>query len=380
MHIVFLNVTGNLGGAERVLLTLLRELRRLRPEFTLTVIAGDSGPLLGSVRALGCHAELLPLPEQLKALGDWNAGGRLNIAWQLAVNLPKVLRYRALLRRRLRALRPDVVQTNGFKMHVLGALACTTTAKLIWHIHDFVSNRVVMKTLLRRFSAHPDMIVAISETVASDVRLTVRAPANVRTILNSVDLSRPAVFAATNGPLRIGLVATFAKWKGHRDFLAALALLPKNLNWQGFIVGAEVYARAASQYTESELRNMVAELGLTEKLEFTGFLADPAPFLETLDIVVHASTQPEPFGLVIAEGMAAGRAVVTSSDSIVTHGENGFVFGMRDAAVLAQALETLARDPALRQRLGQAARQTAEQKFQPERMAQQFLDLYEARA
>ncbi len=359
------------------MLTLLRQLRRLRPSWTLTVIAGDTGPLLDAVRALGCQADLLPLPEQLKALGDWGAGGKLSMAWQLALSVPKVLQYRARLSQKLCALRPDVVQTNGFKMHVLGALAATEP---IWHVHDFVSSRLAMKTLLRRLSHRPRAIVAISETVASDLRKIVRVPASVRTILNSVDLSQTPSYAASAGPVRIGLVATFAKWKGHRDFLKALALLPKDLEWQGFIVGGEVYARAASQYSESELRAMAAELGLTEKLEFTGFLREPAAFLETLDIVVHASTEPEPFGLVIAEGMAAGRAVVTSSDNLITHGENGFVFAIRNAAALAQALETLARDPALRQRLGQAARQTAEHQFEPQRMAKQFIELYEARA
>ncbi len=363
-----------------MLLTLLRELRRLRPDWTLTVIAGDSGPLLNSVRALGCHAESLPLPEQLKALGDWGAVGKLSMAWQLAASLPKVLQYRAVLRRKLRALQPGLVQTNGFKMHVLGAMACPSTARLIWHVHDFVSNRVAMKTLLRRFAGRPESVVAISETVASDLRHTLGAHANVHTILNSVDLSRRPVPTATNGPIRIGLVATFARWKGHRDFIAALALLPKNLDWRGYIVGGEVYARTASQYTESELRTVAEALGLMEKVEFTGFLPDPAPFIDALDIVVHASTEPEPFGLVIAEGMAAGRAVVTTSDSLVTHRENGFVFASGSPAALAQALEELARDPALRLRLGNAARQTAEQRFQPERMARQFLELYEARA
>src|SRR5207247_439443 len=54
------------------------------------------------------------------------------------------------------------------------------------------------------------------------------------------------------------------------------------------------------------------EVSNTDRVGFTGFLDDPASAMRALDIVVHASTQPEPFGLVIAEGMACGRAVIAS--------------------------------------------------------------------
>lgn len=378
LHIVFLNVTGSLGGAERVLLILLRELRRLRPGWQLTVITGDTGPLLESVRELGCHAECLPMPEAFKALGDWGVRSKVALLQQVARAVPAALRYRAALGNKLRALDPAVVQTNGFKMHVMGSLACPATARLIWHLHDFVSNRVAMKNLLRWLSGRPAAVVAISESVAKDLVHVIRNSGKVRIIWNSVSLERSFLQPSAGGDIRIGLVSTFARWKGHQVFLQALALLPKDLAWLGFIVGGEVYSRAASQYTEAELRHNAAELGLLDRLEFTGFLADPAAFIQSLDIVVHASTEPEPFGLVIAEGMAAGKPVITSSDSIVTDRVNGFVCARGDATALAVALTELARDPALRSRLGSAARATAEQRFQPERMAREFIELYEA--
>ncbi len=362
-----------------MLLTLLNELRRLRPEWRLSVIAGDTGPLLDAVHALGCHAECLPMTGVLKALGDWGVTGKLGLVRQLALAMPAILRYRATLQRRLQGMAPRVVQTNGFKMHVMGSLACPATARLIWHVHDFVSTRTAMKTLLRSLSRRPVAIVAISESVSTDLRQVVLVPGKVRTIWNSIALDRG--FDASLTPereIRIGLVATFARWKGHEVFLNALAKLSRDFPWRAFIVGGEVYSRSSSQYSECELREKVADLRLQQRIEFTGFLADPAPFVRSLDIVVHASTEPEPFGLAIAEGMAAARAVVTSSDSLITHGVNGFVFASGDTAALARAMEVLARDPALRARLGTAARATAEQRFQPERMAREFIELYEA--
>ena len=374
---MFLNVTGSLGGAERVLLTLLRELRRLRPDWQLTVLAGDAGPLIAAIEGLGCEAHVLPLGEKLNALGDWGTVGKAGLLRKIAGALPQAFRYRSALCRTLRELSPDVVQTNGFKMHVLGAMACPKRARLVWHVHDFVSSRTAMKQLLRWFSGRPDTVAAISAAVAKDLLSVLKEPRKIRTIWNSVELA-PVKSIAPHEGVKIGLVATFARWKGHDVFLRSLALLPTELPWRGFIVGGEVYRRAGSQWTERELRALANQLGIESRVEFNGFLLDPAPFVGTLDVVVHASTEPEPFGLAIAEAMAEGRAVATSSESIVTDGVDGFVHRRGDAAGLALALERLVRDPELRTRLGAAARQTAEERFQPERMAQEFIALYEA--
>ena len=349
MHIVFLNVTGSLGGAEQVLLTLIRALRKLRPDWRFTVVMGDAGPLAEAITAAGGAPEVLPFPDGLKALGDWGVVSKWGLGLRLAGAVPAVLRYRAALRQRLLSLAPDVVQTNGFKMHLMGALACPRNVRLIWHVHDFVSTRAAMKTLLRWCSGRPQAVAAISTSVAADWKSVVRYPARVRTIWNAIDLDRFSP-SPTHGA-RIGLVATFARWKGHEVFLHALSMLPRDLDWQAAIIGGEVYSRSASQFSEAELRQLCERLGLAAKVEFSGFLADPAALIGTLDIVVHASTEPEPFGLVIAEGMAAGKAVVTSSETLVTDGVDGLLHKRGDAVSLAGALERLLRDADLRARL-----------------------------
>ena len=72
------------------------------------------------------------------------------------------------------------------------------------------------------------------------------------------------------------------------------------------------YATNGSQYSLSELRELAKELGVSHRVGFTGFVDEPAAALRSLDIVVHASTEPEPFGLAIAQGMACGRAVIAT--------------------------------------------------------------------
>lgn len=361
------------------MLVLLRALRKERPSWTLQVISGDDGPLTEAVRKLGCRVSVLPYPARLKQLGDWGAGGRVRLAYRLACAMPGVLSYAGRLRKMLRDFAPDAVQTNGFKMHILGALACPACAKLIWHIHDFVQSRPAMRLLLRCYSGRANAIVAISPAVADDVRGIVRHRERVLTILNAIDLGRfSPCKKAEAGAVRIGLIATFARWKGHEVFLRALALLPRRLEWQAIVAGGAVYRTAGSQYSEQELRKLAASLGIGARVEFTGFLADPAPLLRSLDIAVHASTEPEPFGLAIAEAMAAGKAVVASSADMIDPGVNGLLHERGDTAGLHRALEQLANDPGLRERLGANARETAERLFRPERLAEEFLSLYGA--
>jgi glycosyltransferase involved in cell wall biosynthesis len=187
---------------------------------------------------------------------------------------------------------------------------------------------------------------------------------------------------ADDGVVRVGLVATFARWKGHRTFLEALAMLPPSLSVRGYVVGGPVYETERSQVTLDELRAEAATLGLGSRIGFTGFVPDSAPAIRALDIVVHASTDPEPFGLVIAEAMACGKAVVASESGgaaeLVTSGIDTLVHAPGDARGLARRIEEMASDPALRRRLGHAARATAERCFARRRLASEFIAVYQS--
>jgi glycosyltransferase involved in cell wall biosynthesis len=102
--------------------------------------------------------------------------------------------------------------------------------------------------------------------------------------------------------------------------------------------------------------------------------------MRALDVVVHASTEPEPFGMVIAEAMGCGRAVVISgaggAAELVAEGIDGLSHPPGDHDALARCLDRLIDDGDLRARLGAAARATAERRFDPDRLAGQLVPLY----
>jgi glycosyltransferase involved in cell wall biosynthesis len=310
---------------------------------------------------------------------------------RLLATLPAAAGYVRRLRRAIVEIEPDLVHSNSLKMHLLAAWAAPRGVPVIWHLHDYVSARPLMSHLLPPHVRRCAAMIANSKSVADDARAAL-APARIFTVYNAVDLRRFAPHGrvldldalAGMGPLpegavRVGLVATMARWKGHVTFLEALAALPC-VPVRGYVVGGPVYQTTSSQYALDELRATAARLGLAERVGFTGFVADAAAAMRSLDIVVHASTAPEPFGLVIAEAMASARGVIASAAGgaaeLIDDGVNALGYSPGDVAALRGLIARAANDRGLRVRLGEAARASAERMFTRERMAAEVASIY----
>ena len=101
--------------------------------------------------------------------------------------------------------------------------------------------------------------------------------------------------------------------------------------------------------------------------------------MSELDILVHCSVTPEPFGQVVLEGMAAGLAVIATAAGgpaeLITGGVDGILTRPGDAGELAAALRRLQEDSGLRTQLGAAAQRRSSE-FTPERAAQQLLGVF----
>jgi glycosyltransferase involved in cell wall biosynthesis len=394
MRIAFLTVSAEMGGSERSLVELVRGLRRLNPDWTLDVVLPREGPLTGQLRQAGATPVILPMPPGLARLGESAGGGVAERGAALLGAAGAVTTYGRRLRALLRDLEADVIHSNGFKLHVIAARARPRGTPLVWHIHEYVTPRRLTTTLLRQSAGRVSAAVANSQSVARDLSEAVGPALPVTTIYNGIDLEEfspsgdeadldalAGCTPAAPGTVRIGLVATFGRWKGHDVFLRALAQLGSAIPFRAYIVGGAVYDTGGSQYSLDELRRMVDEAGLTGRVAFTGFVDRTAPVLRALDIVVHASTLPEPFGLAIAEGMACGRAVVVSAAGgaaeIVEAGRDALTHAPGDAGALAAALARLAGDAALRRTLGAAARASAVARFDALEFARAFGAFYE---
>jgi glycosyltransferase involved in cell wall biosynthesis len=400
MKIVFISSSEQVGGAERVMLDLFASLRAAEPSWTLHLIAPSEGALAADARRMGIGVTALAQPRTLARLGDAGAGGpagsvvgRVNLARRMLAASAPAARYVLRLRRVLRELSPDIVHANGFKAQLLASWSSPARVPVVWHVHDYVGCRPVASRLLQLSTRRCALVVANSRSVAEDARRALGGRVEVRTIYNAIDVERftPEGAAADldalaglapgeDGTVRVGLVATLARWKGHRTFLEALALVPASARVRGYVAGDAIYGTDGSQYRLEELRRMAAEFGVADRVGFTGFVADAPSLMRALDVVVHASTAPEPFGLVIAEAFACGRAVVASRAGgaleIIKEGCDALAHAPGDAAELAARIEKLATDAELRDTIGRRARETAVRRFDRARLASEWKPVY----
>ena len=391
MRIAFLSPSGQFGGAETSLREILGGLRTAAPGWELWLVLGQDGPLAEYARERGVRVIVAQFPRPLAQAGDAQASRGRVIASLAGASLGALL-YQRTLRRILSSISPDIIHSNGLKMHLLGALCRPPNAHLIWHIHDYVSARRSMRRLLALSQGACSLAIANSNSVAQDLKAI--APAlRIVTVYNAVDVDRyspagPRLDLDTccglppAGPetVRVGLVATFARWKGHKVFLQALGHLARKTNVRGYIVGGPIYQTGGSQWSMEELQQYVRQLGLEDRVGFTGFLTDTAAVMRSLDVVVHASTEPEPFGMVIIEAMACGKPVIVASAGgareIAKDGQIGGLHSPGDAEELKRQIERLARDEQLRFKAGRQGRQVAVDSFSGPCLMKRLLSIY----
>lgn len=389
---------GILGGAERALVEMVSSLVAHPSAPAVSVVVGTDGPLLPVLEAAGAQVRPLLLPNRLLELGDSGVGRRLEdlvaFGGRIASASAETLRFTLRLRALVAAEGAEVVHSNGMKMHALLPFLGSDAIRVL-HAHDFFSSRPVMARLLRAGAGRIDAVVAVSRAVAEDARDAL-ALDEVDVVYNAVDTdafspgaARPGYLEALAGrptdtpALRIGLVATWARWKGHGLFLEACAEVARahpGLLLRFFLIGGPLYQTAGSQWTEGELTALAAQVGLADHLYLVPFQREMPEVYRALDVVVHASTLPEPFGMTIAEAMSCGRATVVSAAGgareLYTDGADalGYPAGKKDA--LAAAISKLLSNEAVRRVVAAAARQTAVAKFSRRRLGSELLALY----
>ena len=400
--IVFVNPVGAIGGAERVLLTLFAALRNTQPNIQLHLIVGTDGLLVASAQELGVQVRILKLPDQVLQLGDSALKGNnqlragLMLLVRIAIALPAFMQYVVKFQKTIGEINPDLIHTNGIKSHLLTRLPGSKRVPVVWHIHDFYSSRPLMARVLRWASDRATGGIAISEAVAQDAIVTLpRLPIEV--IYNALDVNHfspgfsnlnrlDSPFNKLTSPvdtIRVGLVATFARWKGHDIFLKAADQVIRDrpeLNVHFYIVGGAIYQTQGSQFSESELRELAAVLQIEDNVDFIGFQQNIVDVYRWLDIVVHASTQPEPFGLAIIEAMACGKPVIVSqaggAAELFTHNYDAVSFQPNSPTALASRIQHLIDNPCLCKRLSENARNTVLKRFSHDRLGEQILTVY----
>jgi len=244
-----------------------------------------------------------------------------------------------VLRVAKRAQRHDLIYANSQKAFVVGALAAMLTGrKLVWRLRDVLEPAQFgwllckLVVLLANFKA--GSVIANSKATG---QAFVAAGGRARLVLVAYPGFDPAPFdavtpeeaAAARAALApgtqklVGIFGRLSAWKGQMVFVEAIANLPDVV---GVIVGGPLFGEEAF---EAALRQRIASLGIEDRVRMLGFRRDVPCLMKAMDVIVHASTTPEPFGRVVVEAMLAGRLVVASAaggvKEILRDGETGYL-------------------------------------------------------
>jgi glycosyltransferase involved in cell wall biosynthesis len=326
-----------LGGAEAMLHTVLQGAGSSGHEIELVFF--KDGPWPDELRAAGLRVEIVE-------------SGRVRQPHRV---LATILRLAALFRAR----RPDVILNWAAKTQFYGspaAVLARMSDRVVWWQHSIAGRHWLDLSA----NALPARAIACYSTAAAAAqerlwphRDTIVIPAG----------ANPRVEPSGEPPLRlpggvpiVGIVGRLQAWKGQDRLLRAQALLhARGHALHLVIVGGDSY-ELSPDYAAS-LPRLIAELGLQGAVTLAGEVDDAMPFIEQMDVLVNAS-DPEPFGIVLLEAMAAGLPVVAVDSGgppdIVEHERTGMLAPSGSPADLADALAPLLGSSELRRRLGEA--------------------------
>lgn len=108
----------------------------------------------------------------------------------------------------------------------------------------------------------------------------------------------------------IGIIGNVRHWKGQKYFIESFKLLaPRYPDLYGLIIGG--WSEMDQDYLGA-LQQIVKNAGLENRIQFLGYRKDTPALLSILDVFVHASVQPEPFGMVLLEAMAARVPIIAT--------------------------------------------------------------------
>jgi glycosyltransferase involved in cell wall biosynthesis len=369
-RILYINTPSYIGGAEVSLLTLMSHLDPSR--YQAQLLTSSAGSLTESAGQLGIPTHIYPLPGLSRR--------------HPYPHLSSILR----LTRTIRQQRIVLLHTNC-DASLLPARYAARLAHVpfVSHVRDFVRYWFLPRNLAGLKKA--EVVIANSTAIARACQASGISAYRLRTIYNPIDIDTfstvTAVAAArfrneiecpVDAPL-IGLIGQVQAIKGHREFMqAALRLAASNETTHFVIVGSAT--GADDQAFAREMEEIATSSPFSNRFHFIGYRTDVPVIMQALDILVVPSWN-EPFGRVVVEGMAAGRAVIGTNaggiPEIITTEVDGILVPPRDSDALQSAILRLLNERDIRSQFGLQAQLTA-RRFTIDQHVEQMQALYDA--
>lgn len=378
-RVLFVHPNAEVGGSD---IALARTVAALTPVGVEAHVAlPGEGPLGPALREAGARLHPSPM-RQLRTLPSLAYQARY-----VAGLAPSVQH----LARVIDAVRPDLVHTNSLYCLYGAAAARLRGTPHLWHVREIPPQIPALTAgyagMVRLLS---DVVLAMSDGCVEGL-FGARAPQSCRVVPDALDAAT-FMEGADRGRLRrdlgvgpdrplVGFAARLDPWKGAHVFIEAAALAAQQAPDALFLVSGG--APDGFEAYEADLRAQADRSGLSGRVLFLGWryrLRDMADFMAGLDIFCHASTAPEPFGLVLLEAMAAGAPVIAADAggprTIVAREETGVLTPPGDAPSLARAIVALLGAPDRRAEMAARATRRLESHFGVDAFRQRMLEVY----
>ncbi|OGW84162.1 MAG: hypothetical protein A2987_00410 [Omnitrophica bacterium RIFCSPLOWO2_01_FULL_45_10] len=281
----------------------------------------------------------------------------------------------------------DILHTHLFHASVLGQFVARFNNKVITVMTRHYSNVLYLYgTKSQRFldrcsSSWARHVIAISAGVRKAlVDLEGVRPGKITVIHNGVEMPDDYPdkvnasrirneFFIKEGEKVVGAIGSLHPRKGHRYLIEAIS--KNNSNIKLMIVGEGAL--------KTELKRLSEELGIKDRVIFTGYRRDIDDLISSMDIVVHPSIE-EGFGLAILEAMALGKIVVATDvggiPEIINNGETGILVPCANADILAKTLSFLIERPDLSKTISEKGKKSVEKHFSIVKMVGEYENLY----
>lgn len=392
--VLFVDNSFTFGGA----ILSLSEIARQLPTLGIdpVVISGQPKDVLERLFGeVPCHSIQFPLPwidgdpfvgrrreREPRDLGPLARWGR-SLYWVFSGELKQTATIAGIARR----CRADVIHlNNSARSQTGGALAARLLGiPCVSHMRGRFTG--TWRSNSWRLSL-PDHHVAISSTVEASL-LDAGVPEDrISVIHNSVDLEqfqpglpktglRESLGLSASASV-VGIFGRIVPFKGVREFLRAFAVvIARGIDAQALVVGDR--SDGPVDYVR-DVHRLVKDLGLSERVVFTGFRSDVADLLRLCDVVAMPSLGDEGFGRTLVEAMAVSVPVVASNHGgpldIVRDGVDGFLRDPREPEAFGHAFASLLEDDRMRRTMGEAARERALEAFSSSAQAHAYAQLY----
>lgn len=346
-HAVLVAHNGGLFGAERSVLALASGLHD-NPTFRVLVAVPHEGPLAAACRERGIGTVISQHRQWLARKVSF-----VGVVKRLVRNLMALVR----TDRTLREFEPDVVYTGTGSTPFGALLARRWRIPHVWHLREFGEQDYGAAydwgpgRCYQFLNNRADRLIANSEAVRAHF-VTRLDRSDIRVVYNGFSfdpaqetdretIDRSGTEAAEQPELV--LVGALVEGKGQHDAIRALAVLAR---WGRY--PRLVLAGSGDPDYAQRLQDLVDENGLTEQVQFAGFVDDPEPLYRDAALTLVCS-RCEGFGRTAVESLRAGTPVIGTDagglPEIVDNGDTGLLYPGGDAQALAAAIDALLADP-----------------------------------